>query len=147
MLAISNVIDFELCCLLSINPLTIVIGAIGFTTSSLLFNSYLKMASLELAYKLFPFTKIPVPPYLAQPFILSATPSLLASSNLTIELPSLFGLFNFAKITPDFVMAICLAPPILLAYKLALKPSGNFKPAFSCAKTGSEKAKKATLKN
>ena len=65
-----------------------------------LFNSYLKMASLELAYKLFPFTKIPVPPYLAQPLILSATPSLLASSNLTIEFPSLFGLFNFAKTTP-----------------------------------------------
>ena len=105
------------------------------------------MASLELAYKLFPFTKIPVPPYLAQPFILSATPSLFASSNLTMELPSLFGLFNFAKTTPDFVMVICLAVPILLAYKLALKPSGNFKPAFSCAKTFMQKAKRARLNN
>ena len=140
-------IDFELCCLLSNNPLTIVSGVNGFTTSSLLFNSYLKTASLELAYKLFPFTKIPVPPNFAKPFILSATPSLLASSNLIMALPSLLGLFNFAKTTPDFVMAICLAPPILLAYKLALKPVGNVKPAFSWAITLMQKAKRAMLTN
>ena len=50
-----------------------------------------------------------------------------------IDLPSLLGAFNFAKTTPEGVIAICLELPILFANNVAEKPAGNLKPALSCA--------------